>query len=335
MVALVAAGAQPVVAQSESAQPTGESPAPASGQLRLGLLLPDLSNNTINGIYNGVQERAAELGGFEILQGGASDSTQWLSACQAIVNGGIDVLAFNTLDPPGTAACVKQADELGIPLIGIFTPIPDLETDTFVTLDYYGNGVKIGEWMVEAVADDPGKIGVFLGAPGEVGGAKDWVQGFEDTVTAGCPTCEIVEVQPNGFSADLGFTAALSMLQANPDMKGLYALFDGLAEGAVEAAQQAGRSDLKIASHNGSCEGLRAILDGTMGYDIYLLGEPFGTWIADAAQTLHSGGTVEEEALAAGWPVTTESAKAILDGTEPDPSGGALTSALEAAQSGC
>jgi len=131
--------------------------------------LPDLSNETIGEVYEGAKA-AAGAANVDIMQGGATDTAQWVSACDSIVNANVDVIAYDTLDPAGTKACILRANERQIPIICLMSCVLDAKNDTFLTLDYRGNGVKIGEWMAEAVGGE-GQVGLLLGPPGEQGTA--------------------------------------------------------------------------------------------------------------------------------------------------------------------
>jgi len=60
------------------------SSAPDTGaRVRLGLVLPDLSNETIGEVYEGAKA-AAGAANVDIMQGGATDTAQWVSAKEKI-----------------------------------------------------------------------------------------------------------------------------------------------------------------------------------------------------------------------------------------------------------
>ena len=53
-------------ASSAAPGDTAGSAAPSGETVRIGLVLPDLTNQTINDLYKGAQARADELGGIEL-----------------------------------------------------------------------------------------------------------------------------------------------------------------------------------------------------------------------------------------------------------------------------
>src|SRR4051812_49333533 len=132
----------------------GESPSGSAGaqSLRLGLVLPDLTNQTINDIYLGAQARAKELPNVTIAEGGTSDTSQWLDACQRIVNSGIQVLAYDTLDAAATSTCILQANQQGIKTICLFACTSQGKNDALITLDFEQVGKMDGEWVGKALS---------------------------------------------------------------------------------------------------------------------------------------------------------------------------------------
>jgi len=150
-----------------------------------------------------------------------------------------------------------------------------------------------------------------------------------------CPKCDIVEIAPTGYDRNAGFETTLTALRGHPEMKGMYALFDDLALGAVKAAKQADRSDLVIAGHDGVCDALKSIIDGDLDFTIYLPGAPFGEWIVEAAKDLRGGSKVEDGTLQAGTPVSKQIVDDILSGKSDGPADVPLKPAVERAASGC
>src|ERR1700730_14776843 len=108
--------------------------------IRIGLVLPDLTNQTINDIYLGAQAHAKDLGNVQIMEGGTSETGPWLNACESIVSSQVDVLAYDTLDAAGTATCIQQANDAGIPTVCIFACVSTAHNDALVSLDFNNDG---------------------------------------------------------------------------------------------------------------------------------------------------------------------------------------------------
>jgi ribose transport system substrate-binding protein len=310
---------------------SGGNAAPA--KLRLGLVLPDLTNQTINDIYQGAKARAAELGTVEISQGGTSETAQWLDACERIVASHVDILAYDTLDAAATSTCIKQANDAGIKTICIFACTAEGKNDALITLDFENDGKMIGEWMGKALGGQ-GEVGFLHGPPGDQA-AEAIRKGFKGALASSCPNCELVAEAPGGHDRNTGYTVGQQVLTAHPNIDGMYGLNDDIAMGIVKAVQQEGKlGKIKIAGHNGTCEALGSILNGGLSFTILIAGQPFGAAVVDTAVKLHSGEQVETVNVTP-IPIDQEAAKGYLDGSKESPAGVDMKDRMEKAKAGC
>ncbi len=315
------------------------TPAAAAAQgapskpLRLGLVLPDLTNQTINDIYLGAQAHAKDLGNVQIMEGGTSDTGPWLNACESIVGSQVDVLAYDTLDAAGTATCIQQANDAGIPTICIFACVETAHNDALVSLDFNNDGKMIGAWMAKSVGGT-GKVGILEGPPGDEA-AQALADGYKSQLQQDCPGCQLVADVAGGHDRDTGYQVALEVLTAHPDINGLYGLNDDIAMGILRAVDQVGKTgQINVAGHNGTCEALASILNNQLGFTVLLAGQPFGTAVVDTAIKLQQGQPVDQVNVPA-IPIDQPTALGILNGSIPNPSGVDVQSRLTAAQSGC
>jgi ribose transport system substrate-binding protein len=115
-----------------------------------------------------------------------------------------------------------------------------------VSADNYGNGVAAAHLMAQAL-DEKGEIGlVFHAADFFV--TRQRYDAFKATITENYPNINIVAEQGIGgpdFSGDAD-RAAGAMLTSNPNLDGIWAVWDVPAEGVIAAARAAGRDDLVI-----------------------------------------------------------------------------------------
>jgi ABC-type sugar transport system substrate-binding protein len=305
----------------------------AAPKLRLGLVLPDLTNQTINDIYLGAKAHAEQLGTVEIMQGGTSETPQWLDACERIVNSHPDILAYDTLDAAATSTCIKQANDAGIKTICVFACTAEGQNDALITLDFENNGKMIGSWMAKAL-NGQGDVGFLKGPPGDEA-ATAIAKGFKETLAAECPNCKLVAEAPGGHDRNTGYSVGQQVLTANPGIAGMYGLNDDIAMGIVKAAQQEGKlGQIKIAGHNGTCEALGSILKGELSFTVLIAGQPFGAAIVDTALKLKAGETVSKVEVTS-VPIDQETAKGYLDGSKANPEGVDMKARMQQAQSGC
>ena len=318
-----------------STPPSASAAASAAANVRLGLILPDLTNQTINDIYLGAQARAEELGNIEILQGGTSETGPWLDACERIVNSDIDILAYDTLDAAATSSCIIQANEMGIKTICLFACTAEGTNDALITLDFHEVGLTGGRWMGEKLAaQGGGDVAILEGPPGDeaIQAVHD---GFREGLAETCPDCEIVAEVPGGHDRDTGYTAAQQVLTANPNLAGIAGANDDVAMGIVRAVQEIDRiGDLLITGNNGTCEALASILAGDLSETVLIAGQPFGASTIDTALKLLAGETVEIVNVTP-VQIDSEQAQGILDGSVDDVPSVSMKDRLELAESGC
>ncbi|TAG25790.1 MAG: sugar ABC transporter substrate-binding protein [Rhodobacterales bacterium] len=125
--------------------------------------------------------------------------------------------------------------------------VPGTDYVSVVSADNCGNGVATAHLMAKALGPDGGEIGlVFHAADFFV--TKQRYDAFKATIASDYPNITIVDEQGIGgpdFSGDAE-KAAGAMLTSNPNIMGIWAVWDEPAEGVMAAARANGRADLII-----------------------------------------------------------------------------------------
>jgi ribose transport system substrate-binding protein len=296
------------------------SGAATGGKLRLGLVLPSLTVSTIHQIDVGAHTRAKQTGAA-ILDAGSSQTVDWLNDCQRIINSGIDVLAYSTLDEKGTRSCITQANSMHIPIICVLPCTPIGNDNVTLTIDFKKDGETIGNWVGKSVGGT-GEVGVLDGAPGDKA-AADLVSGFKSGLAASCPGCQLVAEAPGGYNRQMAYNSALTVLSAHPQIKALYSLNDDGALGAVRAVQQNGKAgQILVAGHNGSCDAIQNIMQKKgLGFTVLLDGNPFGAAAVDTALKMKAGEKVASTVNLSAVPLDYALIQSYLNGSTPNPAG--------------
>ncbi|TDD64959.1 sugar ABC transporter substrate-binding protein [Jiangella aurantiaca] len=224
----------------------------------------------------GITDAAEELGCEVIAHlDGKSDVQTEAANVQNIVSQQPDGVVIIPANAAEAGRFVDQMSEAGIKvvsfhsIIGAERAIDDVypSLSALVIENETGVGAMVGEAMMESLPDG-GPIGLVLGAPGY---AENTLRVDEfRAVTEG--TFEIVAEQPGGWVADQGQTACASMLNANPEIVGFYAISDDMAVGCQQAVESAGSSAV-VWGVGGSQLGIDSItaggMDGTVCYKPY------------------------------------------------------------------
>lgn len=176
-----------------------------------------------------------------------------------------NVLVSIPTDPVSTAPAYKKAAEQGIKLVFMDNTPKDLKVGkdyvSVVSADNYGNGIVAANLMAKSLGNK-GKIGVvFFDADFFVTNQR--VEAFEKTMKEKYPDIQIVD--RGGFNdPNKVVEVASAMLTKNPDLNGIFAVWDQPAEGVTAAARTAGRNDLIITTIDLGTNAARDIAAGGM-----------------------------------------------------------------------
>ena len=325
---------------SESTAASGSEAAAASASesastetYRVAVVLPTISINILNDVYQGTLDAADEIGNIEIIQTGQIDATEFLNDCMQVVAADIDALIYDSIDAVGHSPCIQEANANGIPVVCLIACVAEGTDDATVTIDAENDGRLMGEWVVETIGGS-GDVGWLEGAPGDEFGIAIGT-GFKAAIEA-CDGCNLVADVPGGVDRNTAYTTSLQVLTANPSLVALAGSNDDVGLGITEAAEQQGVLDnLAISGHGGSCNGLASILAGDMGFTVLIPGHLSGMTALQTAWALIQGEEVEETQYIDAVGIDTEMAQAILAGEEENPPNIDAKTQLEEADSGC
>ncbi len=203
-------------------------------------------------------------------------------------------IVLSPADSKSIVPVIQEANAAGIPVFTVDIPCnePGVKIATQIATDNYGGGREAGNAMIEALGPQGGKVGVL--DLKQVESCILRVKGFKEVINAhnanGGPKIEIVSELDGNGAKDKGYKAAEDMLQAQPEMRGIFAINDPSALGARAALEKAGKADrVVIVGFDGMLEGKQAIKDGKIYADPIQFPDKMGAEIARAV-VRHSKG---------------------------------------------
>ncbi|RFU60240.1 substrate-binding domain-containing protein [Bacillus sp. V59.32b] len=158
-----------------------------------------------------------------------------------------DLIVGIPVDPVSTADAFKKAADAGVKVVFMDNKPSGLEAGkdyvSVVSADNYGNGVAAADIMAKQL-DEKGKIGVIY-HDADYFVTKQRTEAFEATIKEKYPD---IKIKARGGIAvpNDGEKVASGMLTKNPDLDGIFVVWDVPAEGALAAARTAGNNDLVI-----------------------------------------------------------------------------------------
>ena len=195
----------------------------------------------------------------------------------AIVSG-FQAILFNPTDADGSVANVKKAKDAGIPVFCMDREINSNDVATAQILsDSYSGSVAIGKYFTQQL----NKQGNYVELLGLVGDNNTWArsQGFHSVVD-NYPDLKMVAQQSADFDRNKALEVMESILQANPDIDGVFCGNDAMAMGAYQALAGAGKAnEVKVFGFDGADDVVSAIAEGK----VYATGMQFPKVMAEKA----------------------------------------------------
>ncbi len=182
-----------------------------------------------------------------------------------------DVLIFHPLEMQAYAKLVKRAMDEGINVVQV--NLKSLNNgDAYVGANWYEIGVKAAEELAKACGKDSGKNGkvaVVQGVPTTTT-SQIGIQGFEDTIKQ-FPEMTIVANQAADWDATKSHAVTSTILKQNPDICGIYDLWEVQAMGTAAAIKEAGKQgEVMLVTYGGGQKqaGCDNVANGNFTVDI-------------------------------------------------------------------
>ena len=218
----------------------GEVAAKPAEKVTLGLSLSTLNNPFFVTLKEGA-EAAAKAAGVELVVVDAQDdSAKEATNVEDLIQKGIDALLVNPTDADAIVPSIQKANQAGIPVFTIDRGASGGDIVSHIASDNVAGGWMAGEFLCQALGGS-GKVVELEGIAG-TSAARDRGQGFNDYMSSNCSAVEIVARQTANFNRAEGLSVFENILQAQPEIAGVFAHNDEMILGAIEAAEAAGRA---------------------------------------------------------------------------------------------
>ncbi|MBS1168618.1 MAG: sugar transporter substrate-binding protein [Proteobacteria bacterium] len=183
------------------------------------------------------------------------DLNKQLADVEDFIVKGVDVIVLSPVDSKGVKAVIEKAQKAGIKVITVDVPANGVKVTSYIGTDNYAGGVKAGELMAKELGDK-GKVAI-IDYP-TVQSVVNRIDGFKKAIGEH-KGVEIV-AQQTGITRAEALAAAQNMLQANPDIQGIFGFGDDAALAAAVAVKSAGLdSQVKVIGFDGMEEARKAV----------------------------------------------------------------------------
>jgi ribose transport system substrate-binding protein len=267
----------------------------------IGVSLLTMTNPFFRDLGNAMKDEAAKHGMEVILTAGEFDAAKQRNQVADFIVRRVDAIVLSPCDSKAVGTAIAEANKAGIPVftVDIASLAPGAKVVSHVATDNFGGGKLAAQALVEAVGGQ-GKVAI-LDYP-EVESVILRTKGFHEELARlkkeKGVTVEVVATLPGGGAKDRSMKAMEDLMQAHPDLSGLFAINDPSALGAVAALEKAGRlGRVKIVGFDGMPEGKQAIRDGKIYADPIQFPERIGRQAVQNILKYRAGDEVPAETL--------------------------------------
>ncbi|MEI0603408.1 D-ribose ABC transporter substrate-binding protein [Brachyspira alvinipulli] len=258
------------------------------GSITVGLSVSTLNNPFFVTLSEGAKAKAEELNINLSVVNASDDTAKQASDIEDLISKNVQVIIVNPVDSDAVAPAVESAIAANIPVIALDRIVNGVEVTTQISSDNVAGAKMAGEYLIELVGENS-KVAELIGIPG-ASATIDRGKGFHE---AADNKLNIVASQTANFNRAEGLTVMENILQANPDIKGVFAHNDEMALGALEAIQAAGK-DISIVGFDATDDAVLAIKEGSMKATVAQKPDLMGAIAVETALKIINGETVEK-----------------------------------------
>ena len=230
----------------------------ASGNA-LALVVSTLNNPFFVSLKEGAEKKAKELGYTLMVLDSQNDSSREMTNIEDLTVKGVKLILLNPSDSDAAGNAVRIANRADIPVITLDRGANGGTVVSHIASDNTAGGEMAGKFIVEQLKG-AGKVLQLEGVAG-TSAARERGAGFNKAMTGS--GLELVASQPADFDRTKALHVTENLLQANPDVKAIFAQNDEMALGAITAVKSAQKNVL-IVGFDGTDEGIASVKQGAL-----------------------------------------------------------------------
>lgn len=270
------------------------APSETAGALKFGVTMKTLTNPYYLELADAMKG-ALKDGDELIVTDAQQNQAKQISDVEDLIQQGCKVIFINPVDWKGTRSMLEACKKAGVYSVIIDQNVPDEDAELATLImhsDNYEAGRLCAESLVKAI-DGKGEVVIYESSISR--GGIDRVLGFEDYLKD-YPEVEIVNRQDGVGQIEAALPVMENMLQANPDIVGVFAFNDPSAIGCLAAIESANKLDkIKVYGVDGSQQGKEMIANGKMAGSAAQFPSIQGKTATESAYKLIANESLEKE----------------------------------------
>lgn len=285
---VMALGASALTGCSAGGGDKKEGGGSAGSTQTVGFSVSTLNNPFFVTLSDGAKNAAKEKGIQLTVVDAGDDSAKQISDIEDLISKNIKVLIVNPVDSDAVASAVESATKKGIKVIAVDRAVNGADVECQIASDNVAGARMAAEYLKELVGNGA-KVAELEGVPG-ASATIDRGQGFHEVADK---DLKVVSSQTANFNRAEGLSVMENILQADGDIKGVFAHNDEMALGAIEAIASTGK-DIKVVGFDATDDAKKAVEDGTMAATVAQQPELMGKTAVETAITIMEGKSVEK-----------------------------------------
>ncbi len=269
-------------------------PAYASAADLIAIITPSHDNPFFKAEAEGAQKRAEALGYETLVMVHDDDANKQSELFDTAIARGAKAIILDNAGADASVAPVRRAKEAGIPSFLIDREISETGVAVSQIVSNNYQGAQLGAEEFVKLMGEEGNYAELVGKESDTN-AGIRSSGYHDVIDQ-YPDLKMVAQQSANWSQTEAFEKMETILQANPEIKGVISGNDTMAMGAWAALQAAGRTDVIVVGFDGSNDVRDSILEG--GIKATVLQPAFRQAelaVEQADQYLKTGSTGQDE----------------------------------------
>ena len=227
--------------------------AEAAPPIKIGMTFQELNNPYFVTMQKALRDAASSIGANVVVTDAHHDVSKQISDVEDMLQQKIDILLVNPTDTAGIQSAVNSAHKAGAVVVAVDANASG-PVDSFVGSKNFNAGEISCEYMAKAIGGK-GEIAILDGIP--VVPILERVRGCKAALGK-FPDIKIVDTQNGKQERDVALTVTENMIQAHPNLKGIFSVNDGGSMGVLSAIDSSGK-DIKLTSVDGAPEAVAAI----------------------------------------------------------------------------
>ena len=234
--------------------------APAYAADLIAIITPSHDNPFFKAEAVGAEAKAKELGYETLVLVHDDDANKQSQLIDTAIGRGAKAIILDNAGADASVAAIQKAKDAGIPSFLIDREInaTGVAVAQIVSNNYQGAQLGAAEFVKLM-----GEKGTYVELVGKESDTNAGIRskGYHDTIDA-YPDMKMVAQQSANWSQKEAFDKMETILQANPDIKGVISGNDTMAMGAIAALQAAGKKDVIVVGFDGSNDVRDSIISG-------------------------------------------------------------------------